>query len=165
MGALEFRETVHPLAERIKIAANNQGYLEPNCFGTAFFLLGVLPYDMVIFTNKDNDNITKALRKMKSVRAPSDNSIMISSNQNGIQHTAYIETSEPLKGYHRLGSESGFAEFCSLEEVDKYLDSISGSQMFRKTEWKNEFYILKKPRKLERWARDIVDQYHFGWDG
>ncbi len=115
------QEVPQPLEVRIKMAENNYK-LEPNCFGTAFFLLGLLPYDLVIFTNNKNINVRKALCRMIESDEPKDNSIIISYDyKENIHHAAFIEKVNPFKGYQRLGSEGKFEKINSIKDIKNYL--------------------------------------------
>lgn len=160
MGSLEFREIPQPLNLRIQLARNSRKY-DPNCYGTAFFLLGVLPYDLVIFTDKRKHRIKEAISKMFMSEYPRDNSLLISFDEiNEPHHAAFIERATPLRGYHREGSQGPFKEFSRIEDIEKYLKRIP---QFENTDFKHKFYTLKTKDIFSDWARERVDEYTFGW--
>lgn len=155
MSHLTFQKVPESLESRIQIAKNNKEELEPNCYGTAFFLLGVLPYDMVIFTNARNLNVRNALNRMEELACPKDNSIIVLSDDREICHVAFIEQANPLKGYHRLGPRCEVREIFQLSDIENY-----GSVTYR-----HRFYSVKESDNLLDWAKDIVEEYHPFWWG
>lgn len=163
MSYLQFREVPQSLDARIEFARKNKE-LEPDCYGTAFFLLGVLPYDMVIFTS--GDFVPEALKRMQLEKAPRDNSIIISSVNGVIEHASFIRTANPLFGYQREGAEGKLTQVNSLGDIERYVRSthliLPGLLKF---ELVNKTYSLKKEDHLDDWAKRIVENYHPGWWG
>ncbi len=161
MTYLAWKEVPQSLQARITHAQLNTS-LEPNCFGTAFFLLGVLPYDLVIYTGKGN--VAKALKEMVLLDTPQNNCLAIASINKGIVHATYIESVLPFKGYQRKGAEGEFSHISSLTQIDEYIRSVPEWSDKRQT-LSHSFYTLKDNDRLDSWAKDIVAQYHLGWDG
>jgi len=160
---LQFAEIPQPFNKRIELARNNSRF-EPNCYGTAFFLLGVLPYDMVIYTGKGL--IRSALNRMNVSSSPQIHSIMVSCDKDdGILHTSYIETAAPLTGYQRRGSEGEFTRVNSLSDVEDYLKSLSPESFFggASVKYKHNYFTLREGDSLKDWAEKIVAQYHPDW--
>lgn len=166
---LSWRSPPTTLEERIAIASRENLHLEPNCYGTAFFLLGALPYDMVIFTGKGN--VARALKQMRPISAPVDHSIIAMGEGNSIGHLAYVQhaSSGKLLGYHREGACGPFKKFETLQECITYMESCKPYPSFfskpKEPSYNFSYYALKEGDTLETWARDIVAQYHPGWDG
>lgn len=160
MGSLKFREVPQPLSLRIEIAKNSEG-LEPNCYGTAFFLLGVMPYDMVIFTSNRKADIRKALSRMSVLEQPQDNSLVISFNKTDEpEHASFIEKTNPLRGYQRKGSGGRFAEISQMSDIDAYFNRVLG---LRGQNFHHRFYTLKQDDDLSDWVKEIVGKYEYGW--
>lgn len=157
MSYLKMRKVPQPLELRIKRAERNHKR-EPNCYGTAFFLLGVLPYDLIIFTNNEDINVRKALCRMKESGEPKDNSILISYNdEKEIYHAAFIKTANPFNGYQRRGSEGIFEEINSVSDIESYLKEIGIE------EYINKYYTLNESDKLSDWSEEMTKRYIPGW--
>lgn len=164
MSYLEFKPNIMSLEERIEFARQNTS-LEPNCYGTTFFLLGVLPYDRVIFSG--HGYIRRAISRMNQVDSLRNNSIMISSIGKFIQHATFIQQSNPLKGYHRKGSSDGFdtsdfSEVTEIEDAARYLRTIR-EFAHPDIQISNSFYTLKTDDNLSDWAKEMVEKYNPAW--
>lgn len=165
MTHLKFREIPGPLEKRVKIARANKFKLEPNCYGTAFFLLGVLPYDRVVFYNY----VGKIPEFMDQLDKPEDNSIIMPFKGNlNFGHAVYIEKGSSVEGYQRVGLFADFEIVKNMEDVQDYLDGITNFQFFCKnSKWKYKYYGLPtskiKKKKLDKWARDVVSEYSPQW--
>jgi hypothetical protein len=165
MGSLEFRE-VPQLEERIRLASGNHELeLDPNCYGTAFFLFGVLPYEVVIFTHQGHRRIKEAVSRMHPLDSPQDNSLIISSDRFGNPlHAAFLEAASPFKGYHRMGSQGPFREFTKIQDIEEYLIACcrhpldTGPHVYN-----HQFYALNKSDNLSDWAEERVGEYSPGW--
>ncbi|MBI3334597.1 hypothetical protein HYZ97_03865 [Candidatus Pacearchaeota archaeon] len=165
MSYLKLRDIPQHLEQRIAEARKNKE-LEPNCYGTAFFLLGVLPYDMVVFT--DRETITEALAGMDCSETPRDMSIMLSLRDTALMHASFIKQAVPLQGYQREGSSGEFREVHSMKEVRRYLESLeSPFKCFSQKAivYTSTWYTLKSEHALDAWARKQVARYTPGWDG
>lgn len=165
MKGISWQDVPPTIEERIAQCEKNSNYLEPNCFGTLFFLKGILPYDQDVYTDPDNRFIQRALKHMREIAKPEDDCIVFCESYLGIEHGFYIRTINPFLGYHRAGSCGDFETLENLEPVEKYLKSISGLEFFRKKEWSYSYYKLDDPKKLESWAKDVVKSYRFGGHG
>ena len=64
MAYLEWKEPNQSFLERLAMAEEGNKF-EPNCYSTAFFLLGIVPYDIVMYTP---GRIEKALSRMIKLR-------------------------------------------------------------------------------------------------
>lgn len=160
MGDLLFCPPPGKLETRICYALANTSHLEPNCFGTAFFLKGILPYDMVIFTNDSNKLVQEALEFMEPHNEPLDNSIIISYGKNNeIFHGSYLKTAKPFFGFQRNGSQRRVSTINSIADIEEYLNNVSYEGPF-----KHKFFT-ENGKSLEPWARKIVDGYSFYWYG
>lgn len=178
MSYLEYREVPQPLEARIEIARSNNKYhdeyLDPNCFGTAFFLLGVLPYDMVILTNNNNKNIRDALGLMEESDKPKKNSLLASYHDGELLHTAFIRETKfwgAIRGYHRTGSCGPFKEIKNLKTVEEYLTKVHLpylrlckriGQEQTKLKFSHRFFSLSD-KDLTPWAKNIVEMYDPYW--
>jgi len=159
MPYLEFQEVPQPLEKRIETAREGKNlWLDPNCYSTAFFLFGILPYEVVIFTSNSNERVKDALSKMTKSEKIQDKSLMISSNrEKEIIHASFILEASPLEGFHRTGARSSFRKFKSFEEVEDYL------REFYEGIFTHKFYSVENG-VLEGWARKRVEEYSPGWD-
>lgn len=147
-----------PFAERLEQAkeAHAQDNYEPNCFGTAFHLLGVLPYDQVIFTNDDNRRVQAALKTMDEHSSPQDESILIARINEHIVHAAYIRQARPLRGYHRIGAGRPLYLIKRMNDIDDYVEDVFG-----KKETRYLFYTQRE--SLDPWAKEITAEYRPLW--
>lgn len=167
MANLKFCEVPQPLEKRIEIVWEKEDQIEfePNCYGTAFFILGVLPYDMVIFTGKNY--IREAISRMEQLEHPINNSIIFSFIDQKLKHASFIKSVNPFQGYHRRGSEGEFEAFSKIQDIEDYLYSSSHSVLnilpSRKPVFSHKFYSLSPSDNLSDWAKKVVEAYHPGW--
>ncbi|MEX2017122.1 MAG: hypothetical protein WD876_01475 [Candidatus Pacearchaeota archaeon] len=166
--------------ERVAFASGGKK-LDPNCQGTSFFLLGVLPYDVVVFNGgngkEDNLRTRNALKRMMHSIAPIDNSLLISlSNSGTIMHASYILTTKPFFGYHRMGSGGPFEKITNISDIERYLEDVDGEKKIGEDKdgrwvwghagkpYRHEFYTLKPQDRLVNWAKGIVKEYRPNFD-
>ncbi len=160
-------KSIPPMKERITTALKPSGMADRNCYGTALFLLGVLPHDVLVFTNNSNENMRKALEQMECIPSPRDSSIMVSYDKcNEIRHASFIFFTKPLKGIHRLGGECAYdkcpaVKFYSFDEIEDYLRSVQDEGEFTGP-YAHRFFTAKEG-DLEEWARKMVERYSPGW--
>ena len=161
MDHLRFDKVPEPIEKRIDMSYKNQGYYIPNCHGTAMFLLGVLPYDIVVFTHDNEKNLRNVLSKMDESPSLIDNCLMVSSiilsnQREEIVHSSFIMNANPLKGFHRRGARGLFEEFESLSIPIGYVQGcsfVNGDRII------NRFYSVGD-NNLEDWAREIIGMYN-----
>ena len=173
MSYLDFRKVPEPLEKRIEIARENLK-LEPNCYGTAFFLFGILPYDMVVFTDKRHF-VQKGLNILNKIEEPQDNSLMVSlKNGKEIKHMTYIKTANPFNAYQRRGSSGNFEFVENMEQIYDYLKSAYISHISHKIHWTHKYYSFTKLKKVNNqfhrkninsWSKEIVNSYTPIWWG
>ena len=163
MAYLKFQEVPQPLHKRIEMVWDKEDSLEfePNCYGTAFFLAGVLPYDMVIFNDPKKRYLRRAIERMHGSPLIQDNSIDVFHKPGGIVHMAYIETAYPLIGYHRRGAEGEFEKITNFLQVDEYLRNVFEKNI----NFREDFHCLSPSDNLSDWAKEVVEAYTPGWDG
>jgi len=146
------------LEKKIELASIDGSTLEPNCYGTAFFLLGVLPFDMVVHTSNNNQDIKDVLSQMEESGEPKDNSILsIHNSDDESVHMAFIKQANALLGYHRKGTMGEFSEFNDLKSVEDYVISTIEINKF-----KIKYFTIGKT-DLTPWAKKIVKGYERYW--
>lgn len=153
---------IETFEKRLAHSYNNRDYLEPNCYGTAFYLMGILPYDQVIFTDGNVKRIRRALALMEEHSEPVADSIMISFNEkNKLSHASFILTINPILGYHREGSGCRLEKILDIEKdvVKSYLIPIVGMSSYT-----NKFFTVNG-NSLEDWAKEITAEYYPLWYG
>ncbi len=151
---------IEPFQKRLSHASSNRKDLEPNCFGTAFYLMGILPYDQVIFTSDNDRRVRKALSLMDKHKTPVPNSIMISFDEKKeLVHASYIKNIDPLLGYQREGNQGSLEEITDIENnVTKgYLIPVVG-----RGKYKHLFYTLNGT-SMQEWAKEITAEYSPLW--
>ncbi len=156
---LKWRE-IQTFDERLAYASINRDYLEPMCFGTAFYLKGIIPYDQIIFTNENVKRVRKALALMNEHSEPVADSIMISFNEkNELCHASYILSINPIVGFHREGNNGRLENIVDIEKdvVKGYLIPIVGP-----SNYKNKFFTTNE-NSLEEWAKEITAEYYPLW--
>lgn len=158
------REVPQPLDARIDFARTNKKS-EPNCYGTAFFLLGILPYDMVVFTNRKY--VWRALEFLEEKPGPTDNSLIISRTSEGnLRHASFIRDAATFQGFHREGSGGYFSEFKELADIETYLNAAESGVFRKKNEWKHSYHRLpSQPDEelVQNWVKDVVESYSPCW--
>ena len=164
---LKLREVPQPLEKRIAIAKNpriedpQSPHLDTVCHGTSLFLFGILPYDMIIPTNGNNQELRAALARMIKSDYPSDNSIAVwfedssDLNTSEIIHSAFIEQVNPLEGHHREGTFGPFRSFNDLSTVESYINRAT------RLAYKHvsKYYTLNPSDNLKDWAERQVRRY------
>ena len=177
MVSLEWKEPNPNFSERLAMAKEGNK-LDPNCYSTAFFLLGVIPYDVVMYTESDdNERLRRALSRMIHLKKPRDNSLIISFGKSGrVYHASYLLTAEPFFGYQRVGKYCGpFMEFHKMDDIEEYLNDtipdefagwVNGRGTWRPAEapYSHKFYTLNPKDNLRDWAKGIVREYRSGWN-
>jgi hypothetical protein len=150
MSFLKFREVPQPLQARVDICRENR---KSNCYGSAFFLLEVLPYDIDIQTGRGF--ITEALKRMTPCNCQ-DRCLAITRQDNEIIHASFVEKANPFFGYQRRGTGCKFEEIGGFEDIEAYLRTV---RQYARCNFKHEFYCLSPEDKLLDWAKRMVALY------
>lgn len=179
---LNMRPVPEPLEKRIDICLNGEDVsVDTNCYGTSLFLLGIIPYDVMIFNGRNF--LGRVLDLMEEVSEPQDNSLIVSINRNSIHHIGYVETATPFVAYQRIGINGKFSRISSINGIDEYLSTLRESKMVSlaplfggsdSNKWIHRFYTLPElglikgffhDRKLKKLSGDIVNSYRSDWEG
>ena len=131
------------------------------CFGTGFFLFGILSYDIFIPRNDNWQELRAALARMIISNHPLDYSIAVwfenssDLDTSEIFHTAFIERVNPLQGYHREGTFGPFSPFTDFSAVESYVRRAARSA----DKCISKYYTLNPSDNLRDWAERRVRNY------
>ena len=171
MPFIKFRDVPEPFGKRLAIAETPENpWLEPNCYGTALFLMGILPHDVCIY----NKHVPKLLKLLDEVEELKDNSLVFSlrekEDEKYIEHLAYVRSVNPFEGFQRTGCCGSFEQIKSMQGIRAYLDVIfpkfstwCPNVAKNPVKWVNGVYILpedkSKREELNNLAREIIEGY------
>lgn len=157
MPLLKYAKFNSSLQERVEVAHNSE--LTSHCYGTAFFLQGILPYDCNFDTSGGKTSfLPRIFGLLDKHNSPVDNSVMLSENSDGfIVHGTYVVNGDLLTGYQRKGCGGVFEEVSGMHDVEAYLRSIGVGNPIHK------FLTLpgdrKKMTQIHKWAKDVTVAY------
>ena len=168
MSHLQFREVPEPFERRIELAKSGEESYDANCHGTAFFLAGILPYDVVVFQAPGaNKNVEDATKIMEEVKTPQDNSICINYDSNGeIMHSTFIQRANALGAWCRTGRRMApFIPVNSMDYIQKELQHVFSDEIYRGEidKFFPEKYFTFSREKLIPWAEKVVTEYYPHW--
>lgn len=160
---LEPRNVPEPFEKRLLLAEKGEftwqeKMLYQNCFGTAFFLLGILPYDVLLYGNKNEEITRNALSLMEKIETPTEDSLIISLEEGFIRHASYVHAADPLVVSFRAGWQGPFVKEAGFDEIIKYMKE------FWEEPFTHEYYKINNKKILSSWAQDVVKNYTAFYD-